>query len=359
MDLSFVIPTFNRPQILAETLDRLSKLDSSSIGEQAELIVIDNHSDEVTRLPASLSNGIVVRQIRLRQNIGAAARNVGCKHASADWVVMLDDDSSMLKCPAIQTLNSLGNDVHAVGGEIHLLNGKRESGGLPEIVVGCGCAYRRAVFMELGGYDQAFDYYAEEYDLCARVIRSGGRVVHHRGLQFEHRKSPTGRSFDRIIGRLVRNNGWVIKRYAPRRRVQSAVDEMIERYYMIAHKEKALDGYNKGLEELHATIDVQPNSEMSEDHWDRFTGKAAVKSHLTEILKTEEKPVLLVHPGKGEPEIIEVLGTIGCTVSPKPVRGGRLVIGTLSPGPMHDAKGAERLAIMPWAGLLPRLDEKQ
>ncbi len=350
MDISFVIPTHNRPEILVDTVDRLGKLDSDCFGGGAELIVVDNHSDQRAMFPPILDNGITARVIRLGENRGAAARNVGVEHSQGQWVVMLDDDSSLLPCPASATLKSMPAEVYAVGGEIHLPCGRHESGGLPEVVIGCGCAYRRDRFLELGGYDPAFDFYAEEYDLCAKIILAGGRVVHDAGLQFEHRKATQGRSFNRIIHRLVRNNGWVIARYAPQGALQDAMDAMIDRYSQIARKEGAVAGYEAGLDALFASAGDQRRSAMSQAQWDRFIGVAAAKDHLAKVLDPDVEEVHLVHPGKGEREIVSVLAMLGREVLKHPKEGGWDVIGTLSPGPLTDAKMAKKDAVEPWAG---------
>ncbi len=354
MDLSFVIPTHNRPETLAQTLSRMGELDPATIGHDAELIVVDNSSTPRLKVPKALPNGMPVFLVQLTENIGAAARNAGVERARGDWIVMLDDDSSLLRSPAIYTLRSMPKDVHAVGGEIYLPSGKHESGGLPEVVIGCGCAYRRSVFLELGGYDQSFDFYAEEYDLCAKILLKSGRVIHHSGLQFEHRKTAHGRSFSRIIHRLVRNNGWVIARYAPHHLLQDALERMKARYRAIALKEDSMVGFEAGLVELNATIGHQPRQEMSQAQWDRFVGIAAARNWLANHLGTIEIMPTLVHMGKGAEEIIQVLNEMGGVSHRPPNSGGdgsRQLIGTLSPGPICDAQELSPAALRAWSGI--------
>ncbi len=220
--ISIVIPTLNRHVELHQTLRHLrenaAKLLSDSLSQYTpDVLVVDNASEKpvTSQLPNELASMPGLRVIRLEENQAAAARNIGAEHARGDWIMMLDDDSAPTSGLFNSVLSSLPPDVYALGGEILLPNQSHEQGGLPEVVIGCGCLYRRTAFLEAGGYDPAFEYYVEEYDLCARLIRQGGRVVHTRSLGFEHRKVQQNRDFRSILRRLVRNNSWVIDRHCP------------------------------------------------------------------------------------------------------------------------------------------------
>lgn len=347
MDLSFIIPTRDRPHHLRSTLDMLARLDAACVG-RAELIVLDNASREPFELPESLPNGIEVRGLRFGQNLNTAARNVGAEQARSDWLVMLDDDSSPLDCPLLETLGEIGPDVAAVGGEIFLGDGRRESGGLPEVIVGCGCVVRRDMFLEAGGYDEVFGYYAEEYDLCARLIAMGERVVHTRSIRFEHRKSSIGRDMNEILYRLVRNNGWVLRRYAPVDRRDTLIGEMIARYRTIAGREDATRGFERGMAELERTIDTQPERALSDTQWDRFEGRAAVRETIRRCSPELGNAVRLLGPAhaKGRDIIADELREHGCMICDRP--DATPVVGTLSPGPMLDLRESHPDAIMAW-----------
>ena len=348
MQLSFIIPTRDRNDQLEQTLSRLGDL-GGGLGEQAELIVCDNASKRPMQLPEVLPNGIAVTSIRLDRNHNTAARNIGAQQACGSWLVMLADDSPPMEAGLIETLGAIDPQVVAVGGEIMLTNGSRESGGLPEVIVGCGCAIRRDAFLSVGGYDASFGYYAEEYDLCAKLIASGHRVVHSRGLRFEHRKSTQGRDFNEIIYRLVRNNGWVLQRYAPHDRREILIEETVARYRRIAEIERAQAGFERGLGELRKTLGEQPDLALTEAQWERFEGRAAVRATIEANLPMSGMPVRLVGPaqGKGRSIIEGELLARGCTISDDP--DTRPFIATLSPGPMLDALDAHPDAMMPWS----------
>lgn len=341
MRFSFIIPTRNRHDELAHTLHQLASYDPALLANAAEVIVADNASDAPVRVPSRLANAIPVHLIRLDHNAGAAARNTAAQRATGDWLVMLDDDSHPTAGDFAALAQTAPDDLAAIGAEILLPSGIHESGGLPEVIIGCACIIRRHAFLAVGGYDPSFEYYAEEYDLCAKLIAAGHRITHSRALRFEHRKVDSGRSFDRILARLVRNNGWVIARYAPDHLRDDALRAMLDRYRTIAHRERAQTGYNDGIDELTSTIDNQPRVPLSPEHWDRFTGLAACRAHLIpQIRQHSAKRIALVARGKGDDLIELVIRESGAELVTDDQTADLRIAGSLSPGPMMDAARA-------------------
>ncbi len=355
--ITYIVPTRDRGDELARTLAVLGRLSAHDTalpgGVPGEVVVVDNASWPAPSVPALLDNGMPARLAALGDNRGAASRNVGAalSDASSEWLVMLDDDSAPMDDAHVAALCAQDDDVLAVSADIHLAGrGERESGGLPEVFVGCGVAVRRGAFLDLGGYDASFGYYAEEYDLAARMLLAGGRVAFEPGFVVEHRKADAGRDMGRILARLVRNNAWVVRRYAPERELERWMDETLRRYRAIARREGALAGYERGLEEMHATLDGQVRTPMPADIWARFTGAAHARSALMAALN--EAPfdaARLVAPGKNAGVIELVLGELGVEVrEDAPVD----VVGTLSPGPMIDAleraSVGVRRTVAPW-----------
>ena len=332
--ISFVIPTRNRPADLAETLRQLGECSLDDLGGPAsDVIIVDNASEPPADAQARLGNGLGVTLRRLDHNAGAAARNVAAEIARNPWLVMLDDDSAPMPCDLAQCLAAAPTDLAAIGGEIRLPSGRREAGGAPEVIIGCGAAIRTQAFLAVGGYDPAFGYYAEEYDLCAKLIARGHRITHTRDLRFLHRKSPTMRSMDAILGRLVRNNGWTIRRYAPAHLAEATLEAMVARYRGIAEREAAIGGFEAGLDELNATIDAQPPAPLSDSAWQRFTGEAAVRSGLRSVLGGIDR-VRLIARGKGDDIVERVVVSSGVQIDE---RAPIAVAATISPGPMLDA----------------------
>jgi hypothetical protein len=198
-----------------------------------------------------------------------------------------------------------------------------------------------------------FDYYAEEYDLCARLLMAGWRVVHDWRFRVRHEKVACGRDMNRILHRLVRNNGWVIQRYAPPSQREDAMREMLKRYRRIAGKEHAEVGYEQGLNALTDSQAQQPARPLAPALWDRFTGRAAAAAALTAEDALRGASVALVDLGKHAELIASVLREdLGCRLVDEG-EADWAVIGTLSPGPMMDAyrrrQPGPRPVLHPWS----------
>ncbi len=331
--ICFVIPTCNRARELSETLRVLGTLDLD-----ARVLIVDNGSDAPPLVPGELRNGVPVELECLNFNEGTAARNRVIGRTDADWIVMLDDDSYPVDDRFIDALGQAPEDAWVVSADVRLPgSGTREMGGLPEVFVGCGAAIRRNAFEVLGGYDASFGYYAEEYDFAARVVLGGGRVHFDPRFRVDHMKSSAGRDMDVIVRRLVRNNGWVMQRYAPEHERRAQLREIRRRCRLIAGREGARDGCRLGLEDLRATVQNQPRRTMSQRQFDRFTGLAAarealVAAHADRAFGT----AAITHEGKNAWCVRRVLDELGVRMVPEH-EAEVLVIGTMSPGPMLDA----------------------
>jgi len=320
-----------------------------------EIIIIDNASDQPIDAPSKLSNGLPVRTIRLESNEGAAARNLGVKAAKGEWIIMLDDDSHPLDVEFMNALCEAEDDIAAIGADIVLPSGERESGGLPEVFVGCGVAIRRDAYLAVGGYDGSFGYYAEEYDLCAKLILNGWRIVHDQRFRMRHEKVTAGRDMNLILQRLVRNNAWVAQRYAPVDRRDAELNEVISRYARISVKEHAACGFARGMDELLTTLHQQPSRPMSIEQFDRFTGLSHARQTLRDSgMLWPGPPVAIVDEGKNAWTVRQALEELGVTIVNEN-EAELLVIGTLSPGPMLDAMerrvGGPTPVLCPWMPL--------
>ncbi|MBK9189069.1 MAG: glycosyltransferase [Phycisphaerales bacterium] len=360
--ISYVLPTRNRPHRLKHTLLEIARLGDHASCGGAEVIVVDNASDETPILGDSLEGGIGLRLIRRPTNEGAAARNHGASAARGDWIVMLDDDSYPTDLAFLDTLRRQGDDVGAVSADIRLARGEgqraaRESGGLPEVFIGCGVALRRSAIERVGMYDPAFGYYVEEYDLAARLLLAGCRVAFEPRFRVTHAKDAGNRDMNLILERLVRNNAWVMQRYAPDNELGERLRETRRRYHAIARKEDALAGYARGRLDLWKTLHSQPRRPMPGPIWERFTGLAAARAALqSEFARSPFRSAMLVDAGKNAYVVAQALTELGVRIVSYGEDADALVVATMSPGPMLDAYEARRRArrgrgprvIAPW-----------
>lgn len=358
--ITYALPTRDRPAALARSLAAIGALPP----HDAHVIIVDNASSTPPRAPVVLHNNIPVSIIFRSTNEGAAARNHAVRAAdpASTWVVLLDDDSFPLNTNHLHALRDQPSDVAAVAAEISLPSG-RESGGLPEVFTGCGVAVRRDAFLDAGGYDPSFGYYVEEYDLAAKLLLTGHRVVLDRRFRVMHEKTSAGRDMNLILRRLVRNNAWVAQRYAPPDERRAELREVLARYAAIAAKEKALPGYSAGAAEALATLSHQPRRPMPPTLFDRFTGLAEARRSLQAAWA--ERPfasAAIVDEGKNARHIRRALTELGIRLVAEP-DAEALVIGTLSPGPLLDAwerrqaTGGARV-VAPWESLVSAMPQR-
>lgn len=90
VDVSIVIPTYNRKAFLLETLASLTK--QSYPATKLEVIVVDDGSTDGTHEIASEQFPFLLRYIYQSNQGSAAARNTGGRNASGKLLIFLDDD---------------------------------------------------------------------------------------------------------------------------------------------------------------------------------------------------------------------------------------------------------------------------
>ncbi len=351
--VSYVTCTRNRRDELTRTILALDVLHADA-PHDAEFVIADNASDTPISewLPATR---IPVRVVRLHENKAAAARNFAADAAEYDWLVMLDDDSAPLDLGHLRAIEQAHARTAAIMADITLLDGSRERGGLPEVLVGCGAAIRRSAYLDVGGYDPSFHFAAEEPDLCAKLISAGWSIDFDPQFRVLHHKTSTNRDLNRMLRLLTRNQGGIIERTTPDADRRFLRNDHIRRCHWIASKEHALGGFAQGLAEfrtIRSSIDRRP---MTQGHFDRFVGL----HHAREAVRIamEARPfetVCLSHEGKHAWAVRRAIEESGATIIESPLHADRLVIATLSPGPMLDALaelhgvGMGERTIAPW-----------
>lgn len=354
--ISYIIPTKDRHDELMRTLGEINRLGRQIGMGGAEVIIADNASQTPVELPDQLPCGTAVRTIRLEQNTGAAARNIAAKHADerCDWLIMLDDDSAPLDSGFEVAIRRASPAVAAISADVFLGQTedtivRREDGGLPEVFVGCGVAIRRSAFIDAGGYDENFGFYAEEYDLSAKLLLAGKRIEFSPIFRVLHRKVSSGRDMNQIVERLVRNNGWTIQRYAPLGVLAEELERSRERCRFIAEKENAIAGYEAGLAQLEQTIGSQRRTPMDDAMWERFTGLTAAREAIKSRLPRGATSAEVIAEGKNAHVVRRAMRDLGVT---EVKSGGQAqIIGTMSPGPMLDALENTRQGapvVAPW-----------
>jgi glycosyltransferase involved in cell wall biosynthesis len=181
--VSFFLATYNRNSVVCETLNKLYEQTYRPI----EIVVADNLSSDGTSEMIE-KDFPDVKLIKLTRNHGAiAARNIACMNTHGEYVVSIDDDSfpglnciermvsrfeedSNLGLIAFRVLNYETN----IKNYYNELNMRSDYFGTEQHYwSGCGGAYRRIIFEELGLWDEWGREAPFEFSVSAKSLYLG------------------------------------------------------------------------------------------------------------------------------------------------------------------------------------------
>ncbi|MBN1827452.1 MAG: glycosyltransferase [Candidatus Eisenbacteria bacterium] len=196
---SVVVCTYNRARTLGACLEALGHLDYP----EYEIVVVNGPSTDGT--DAVLSRFPGVKRVDNPERNLSVSRNLGIAASAGEIVALLDDDAlpdtdwlDRLAEPYVDvTVGAVGGKVFGPGGDhLQFNNGIITRFGMPvaireepgdfnlpdgdrfNIMMGTNASFRRSALDDVGGFDENYEYYHDESDLCVRVIRAGHRVVH-------------------------------------------------------------------------------------------------------------------------------------------------------------------------------------
>ena len=178
MRLSIIIPAYNEEKLLPETLNRITA-SMAPLGNESELIVVDNDSTDRTReIAKSFGAKIVTESVK---NIGAI-RNIGAKSATGDIFIYFDADTFIPE-NLLAVIDEKMDDPKCFGGAVDVDYGDFERSWLrfmkrawkfwgPFFNMKQGAAqfFRREIFEEIGGYDERI-YLGEDIDIYWRLTK--------------------------------------------------------------------------------------------------------------------------------------------------------------------------------------------
>jgi len=215
---TLVIPVYNRAPLTTQCLDAL--LNSSPETALTEIVVVDDGSADTTaQLLAARADR--VRVVRHEQNVGfAGACNDGAAAATGEWLVFLNNDTLPESgwLDALLRYASSGERIGLVGSKLLFPNGTIQHAGVVfardsrahhiyagfpadhpavnksrefQVVTGACALIRRALFDEVGGFDDDFVNGYEDMDLCLRLRRLGYGVHYCHESVVDHLESAT------------------------------------------------------------------------------------------------------------------------------------------------------------------------
>jgi glycogen(starch) synthase len=213
--ISIVINTLNRGPVLQKTLESFCWLRYAG---EFEVIVVNgpstDNSDEVISswLPHIRSGKCDVANL-------SVSRNVGICMAEGDIVAFIDDDA----IPEPEWLAQLADAysdpmVGAVGGLVYNHTGYDfqykycivdrfgnadlslpgptphlsfpKSGRFPHLL-GCNSSFRRSALLEIGGFDEEYEYFLDETDVCLRIVDAGYIIAQLSNAYVHHKYAPS------------------------------------------------------------------------------------------------------------------------------------------------------------------------
>lgn len=205
--VSIVICTYNRASFLKRTLKSLQYQTYKNF----EVIVVNGPSTDETENILEAYKGSIKIGVNPEANL-SKSRNIGIKHASGDIIAFIDDDAIPDKDWLKDIVSMYKNDrIGGVGGRVYWPGGDHvqfETGYVDiwgdaevrlknsnyndpagkkfNLMLGTNCTFSKKALIEVGGFDEYYDYFHDESDLCLRVVKAGYQIVHHKKAVIYH-----------------------------------------------------------------------------------------------------------------------------------------------------------------------------
>ncbi len=237
--LSVGITTRNRHDSLQRCVASLRHLDHLS----PEILIFDDASDVPVASTLTAQPRLrIIRDDRGPGNI--VGRNTLMTQASADAVLLLDDDAALLEAAGIErALEILSRDSDVAAVAFAQANedgrpwpetmqpGRGQSPRYVAAFIGFAHLLRRDVFLRLGGYRERFIFYGEEKEYCLRLLDRGLRVVYLPDALVIHAQNASGRTPQRYLRYVTRNDCLNALYNEPLRRVVWLVPARLALYF--------------------------------------------------------------------------------------------------------------------------------
>jgi glycosyltransferase involved in cell wall biosynthesis len=203
--LSVIIPAYNEAAVLSETLARIH-LSLKAAGAAAEVIVVDNASEDATSVVARNGGAKVIHEST--RSI-AAVRNAGARNANGDVFVFVDADT-LAPESLFGAIGRALEDERCAGGAVsveydHLertwmrwyLAGWKFWAAAFNFAQGAAQFSRREVFAAVGGYDESI-LMGEDIDFYWRIRRHARRHGGYVRLLNDCSVVTSGRRFNKM-----------------------------------------------------------------------------------------------------------------------------------------------------------------
>ncbi|NKX16979.1 glycosyltransferase [Ochrobactrum pseudogrignonense] len=213
--VSIVINTLNRSSVLEKTLQSLVWLRYRG---DFEVVVVNGPSIDNTQEVLSRWRDKVRIADCPTANL-SMSRNIGISMARGDIIAFLDDDA-IPEPEWLEQLTAAYSDpsVGAAGGFVYDHTGYNfqykyctvdrfgnadlsaisatpqysfpKSYNIPHLL-GCNSSFRRNVLLHIGGFDEEYEYFLDETDLCIRIVDAGYLITQLPNAYVHHKYAPS------------------------------------------------------------------------------------------------------------------------------------------------------------------------
>jgi glycogen(starch) synthase len=226
--VSVVVNTYNRAASLHQTLQGLRRQNDSTF----EIIVVNGPSTDGT-MDVLRAHAPQIRVGTCVQRNLSISRNVGIEMARGDFIAFIDDDAVPDEDWLVDAIAAFDSDeVAGVGGFVFDHTGYElqysytvcdRMGNayhnltipMPDFcypgchrfpaLLGTNSIFRRSALLEIGGFDEQFDYFLDETDVNVRLIDAG----------YTLKQIPKAFVYHRYLPSHIRNEKRVNTNYAP------------------------------------------------------------------------------------------------------------------------------------------------
>ncbi len=248
--VSAVILSYNRKEDLRDGLEKILSYNLPYL----EIIVVDNASNDGTVGMVEKEFGEKVHLIKLKENIGVAAYNIGFEKAKGEYILILDDDSFPTKGAIEKMVYKFDNNVktgivaldvrsyeYCKKNNFEVETDNINKNDRADYLIGfngAGAGFRKEVFKKIGGYPEEHFLYWNEMDLSIRVLNANYKIKWLPGAIVCHKFSPKNRDSERGPFFYTRNLFWIIFKYFPFLKMLGASLKLVylSFYYSIEQK---------------------------------------------------------------------------------------------------------------------------
>jgi GT2 family glycosyltransferase len=233
--VSVVITNFNTTDLTVRCVEALRRLSPPEV----EIVIVDDGSAQSPRsvLPAD------VRVLENPTNVGyVRSVNIGVRAATRDLVLLLDSDAAPLTdvVSALGTIFAQDPGLGALG--FHLVDkdgsptgatqpeptplglalgqaleerivARRASSTAQFTIHSCALAFRRQVFLDVGGFDEGFDFLDADTDFSMRLWRAGWRLAMDHDSRILHEGSGSPQTTARRVVRHHANRWRLLEKH--------------------------------------------------------------------------------------------------------------------------------------------------